>query len=202
MSNLAFADRTILITGGSRGIGRAASLRLAGEGARVAVNYVSNETKAAVTVAEIVSTGGIAVAVQGNVAIPEEAISIVARTRDAFGPIDMLVHSAGISIVEPATDITWKTWRKTMDVNLDGCKRRREIVAVGGLKVQRPAYRNYSLERGWQLTARGLFITSTLHRSRLSESSVFVASHHEVGSSGRRLRGCDSGVSVGPASLP
>ena len=120
MSDLAFADRTILITGGSRGIGRAASLRLADEGARVAVNYVSDETKAAKTVAEIKSAGGIAVAVQGNVAIPEEALRIVASTREMFGPIDMLVHSAGISIVEPATDITWKTWRKTMDVNLDG----------------------------------------------------------------------------------
>ena len=120
MSDLAFADRTILITGGSRGIGRAASLRLADEGARVAVNYVSDETKAAETVAEIKSAGGIAVAVQGNVAIPEEALRIVARTREMFGPIDMLVHSAGISIVEPATEITWKTWRKTMDVNLDG----------------------------------------------------------------------------------
>ncbi len=83
-------------------------------------------------------------------------------------------------------------------IHLETCKRRREIVALGGRKVQRPACLNYSLERGWQLTARGLFITSTLHRSRLSPSSVFVASHHEVGSSGRRLRGCDSGVSAGP----
>ena len=82
------------------------------------------------------------------------------------------------------------------------CKRRRETVALGGRKVQRPACRNYSQERGWQLTARGLFITSTLHRARLSQSSVFVASHHDVGSSGRRLRGCDSGVSVGPVWLP
>ena len=82
------------------------------------------------------------------------------------------------------------------------CKRRREIVALGGGKVQRLACLNYSLERGWQLTARGLFITSTLRRSRLSQSSVFVASHHEVGSSGRRLRGCDSGVSDGRVSLP
>ncbi len=70
-------------------------------------------------------------------------------------------------------------------------------MALGGRKVQRPACRNDSLERGWQLTARGLFITSTVYRSRLSQSSVFVASHHGVGSSGRRLRGCDSGVSDG-----
>ena len=120
MSDKAFADRTILITGGSRGIGRAASLRLASEGARVAINYVANEAKAAETVAEIEAAGGVAVAIQGNVAIPAEAAEIAASTREAFGPIDMLVHSAGISIVEHATDVTWETWRKTMDVNLDG----------------------------------------------------------------------------------
>ncbi len=120
MAQLAFANRTILITGGSRGIGRAASLRLASEGARVAVNFVSDEAKAKETVAEIESAGGRALAVQGNVAVPDEAAGIVARTRETFGPIEMLVHSAGISIVEHATDVTWETWRKTMDVNLDG----------------------------------------------------------------------------------
>lgn len=120
MTKVAFANRTILITGGSRGIGRAASLRLASEGACVAVNFVSDEAKAKETVAEIESAGGRALAVQGNVAVPEEAAGIAASTREAFGPIDMLVHSAGISIVEHATDVTWETWRKTMDVNLDG----------------------------------------------------------------------------------
>jgi hypothetical protein len=117
MSVKSFSDRTVLITGGSRGIGRAASLRLASEGARVAVNYVSNVAKANETVAEIEAAGGVAVAVQGNVAIPAEAAQIATATRDAFGPIDMLVHSAGISIVEHASDVTWETWRKTMDVN-------------------------------------------------------------------------------------
>lgn len=120
MTDQAFADQTILITGGSRGIGKAASLRLAAEGARVAVNYVSNTAKATETVAEIESTGGTALAVQGDVAIPADAADIAQKTRDAFGPVDMLVHSAGISIVEHATDVTWDTWRKTMDVNLDG----------------------------------------------------------------------------------
>lgn len=84
------------------------------------MNYVSNVAKANETVAEIEAAGGVAVAVQGNVAIPAEAAQIATATRDAFGPIDMLVHSAGISIVEHASDVTWETWRKTMDVNLDG----------------------------------------------------------------------------------
>ncbi|MCH2210135.1 MAG: 3-oxoacyl-ACP reductase FabG [Fuerstiella sp.] len=119
-SDLAFSDRTILVTGGSRGIGKAASLRLAREGARVAVNYVSDESNARATVAEIESGGGLALAVQGNVAVPQEAANIAKKTRAVFGSVDMLVHSAGISIVEHATAVTWETWRKTMDVNLDG----------------------------------------------------------------------------------
>ena len=120
MSSPDFAGKTILITGGSRGIGRAASTRLASEGAKIAVNYVSNEEKAASLVQEIQEAGAEAVAIKGNVALPDDAARIAEETRAAFGPIDMLVHSAGISIVEHATDVTWETWRKTMDVNLDG----------------------------------------------------------------------------------
>lgn len=120
MSDQEFSGRTILVTGGTRGIGRAAALRLASEGARVAVNYVSNKERAEETVADIESLGGTAVALQGDVANRDDVQRIVDETRKAFGPIDMLVHSAGISIVEHATDVTWETWRRTMDVNLDG----------------------------------------------------------------------------------
>lgn len=120
MADQEFANRTILVTGGTRGIGRAASERLASEGARVAVNYVSNADAAREAVQAISDAGGTAVAVQGNIASPEEAQSIVAQARDALGPIDMLVHSAAISIVEHASDVTWDTWRQTMDTNLDG----------------------------------------------------------------------------------
>jgi 3-oxoacyl-[acyl-carrier protein] reductase len=120
MSEKPFAGKTALVTGGSRGIGRAAALRLAADGARVAVNYVANESEAARTAGEITAAGGTATIVQGDVANPDDVARMVSDTRRAFGPIDLLVHSAGISIVEPASDVTWKTWRKTMDVNLDG----------------------------------------------------------------------------------
>lgn len=120
MSSSDFSGKTVLVTGGSRGIGRAAALRLGSEGARVAVNFVSREDKAASIVQEIQEAGGEAIPVQGSVAVREDAARIAEETRTAFGPIDMLVHSAGISIVEHATDVTWESWRKTMDVNLDG----------------------------------------------------------------------------------
>jgi 3-oxoacyl-[acyl-carrier protein] reductase len=120
MSHQPFSGKTILITGGTRGIGRAAARRMAAEGAHVAVNYVANSKAAHETVQEIQAAGGKAFAVQGDVAKREDVKQLVAAARDACGPLDMLVHSAAISIVEPASHVTWETWRRTMDVNLDG----------------------------------------------------------------------------------
>jgi 3-oxoacyl-[acyl-carrier protein] reductase len=120
MSDRAFSGKTALVTGGTRGIGRATALRLASEGARVAVNYVSQRPRADETVAEIQSLGGTVIAVQGDVSQQQDVQRMVDEVRSSFGPIDLLVHSAGISIVEPASSVTWETWRRTMDVNLDG----------------------------------------------------------------------------------
>ncbi len=120
MSEQAFAGKTALVTGGTRGIGRAVSMRLASEGARVAVNYFSREEEAQTTLGDIQSAGGTAVAVRGDVSKRDDVRAIVAQTRETLGPIDILVHCAAISIVEPASDVTWETWKQTMDVNLDG----------------------------------------------------------------------------------
>ncbi|MFN0197897.1 MAG: SDR family NAD(P)-dependent oxidoreductase, partial [Planctomycetaceae bacterium] len=120
MTTTEFAGKTVLITGGTRGIGKALALRLAREGANIAANYFSRHDDAAETLAQIHKTGGKAIVIPGDVSRPDQAQQIVDQTRATFGPIDMLVHSAGISIVEPATDVTWETWKQTMDVNLDG----------------------------------------------------------------------------------
>ncbi len=115
-----FSGKTVLVTGGSRGIGRATALRLGSEGARVGVNFVTRRDKADEVVREIAAAGGSAVAVQADVASAEDVRRMVEETRAAFGPIDMLVHSAGLSILEPAENVTWETWRQIMSVNLDG----------------------------------------------------------------------------------
>ena len=120
MSDTFFAGKHALVTGGTRGIGRAAALRLAREGARVSVSFVANQDKARETVADLEDTGAQAVPLQADVANREEVQSLVRQARDALGPIDILVHCAAISIVEHATDVTWETWKRTMDVNLDG----------------------------------------------------------------------------------
>lgn len=120
MHEQAFSDRTILVTGGSRGIGRSAAIRLSSEGARVGIVFASNREHADSTVSEIQAAGGQAIAVQADVSQRDEIHHAVEQTRAEFGPIDMLVHAAAISIVEHADDVTWETWKKTMDINLDG----------------------------------------------------------------------------------
>ena len=89
-----FANKTVLITGGSRGIGRATTLRLASEGAQVAINYVSREKEARQTLVEVEQKGGTGIVVQGDVSRPEEAAAIVAATRHALGPIKQFGRAA------------------------------------------------------------------------------------------------------------
>ena len=115
-----FQDKVVLITGGTRGIGKALSLRLAGEGARVAMNYLSRTNEAEQTLQELESAGGQGMIVSGDVSTPEAADQIVAQVREQLGPIDMLVTAAGISIPGSADDMTWDRWKTTLNINLDG----------------------------------------------------------------------------------
>jgi 3-oxoacyl-[acyl-carrier protein] reductase len=89
--------KAALVTGGSRGIGRAICLELARHGARVAVNYQSNAALAEAVVAEIAAAGGEAFAIQGDVAEGDDAAALVKATVDRFGAMDILVNNAGIT---------------------------------------------------------------------------------------------------------
>ncbi|MBQ17176.1 MAG: beta-ketoacyl-ACP reductase [Planctomycetaceae bacterium] len=120
MSESEFSGRHVLITGGTRGIGKALADSLAVDRARLSLNYVSRAEDAATAVADVEAAGGEAVAVAGDVSTPEGAAAIVSGAREAFGPIDMLVNSAGVSRPLPADEITWEHWKNTLSINLDG----------------------------------------------------------------------------------
>lgn len=87
--------KVALVTGASRGIGRAIAIRLAGLGAQVVVNYNKSADAANEVVAQIVNNGGEAVAVQGDVSKFDQAQNVIKATTDAFGRLDILVNNAG-----------------------------------------------------------------------------------------------------------
>ena len=113
-------NKAALITGSSRGIGRAIALRFAGEGARVAVSCVHSRDKAEAVAQEIIDGGGEAVVVQGNVSSRADADRLVAETTAAFGALDILVSNAGIVIDRPFLESTPEDWNAAMENNLHG----------------------------------------------------------------------------------
>jgi 3-oxoacyl-[acyl-carrier protein] reductase len=129
--------KVALVTGASKGIGAEIALRLAAEGAAVAVNYSSGKDGADRVVAEIAKAGGKAVAVQGNLADPASITALVAKSVEALGPIDVLVNNAGIYEFAPLDAITPEHFRKQFDVNVLGLllvsqEAARHFAAAGG----------------------------------------------------------------------
>ena len=114
------AGRTALVTGGSRGIGRAICRILAREGADVAVNYTHDEAAAREAEALVVAEGVKSAVVKADVSEPEQVDAMVAQTERALGPIDLLVTSAGMVVPRLGTEVEFATWQRVMRVNLDG----------------------------------------------------------------------------------
>ena len=112
--------KTALVTGGSRGIGKAIALRLAEFGANIVVNYTSNSQKAEETVSEIKEMGRDAIALQANVADFSQIEELVKKTEEKFGNIDILVNNAGIEKDKLLIKMSEEDWDKVMEVNLKG----------------------------------------------------------------------------------
>jgi 3-oxoacyl-[acyl-carrier protein] reductase len=109
-----------LVTGASRGIGRAVAETLAAEGAAVAVNYRSGKEKAEEVVSQITSAGGKAVAVAGDVSEYEQAVSMVEQTVSELGGLQILVNNAGIAKDDLIYNMDPGMWLEVMRVNFGG----------------------------------------------------------------------------------
>jgi NAD(P)-dependent dehydrogenase (short-subunit alcohol dehydrogenase family) len=179
LERFSMAEQVVLVTGASRGIGRALALGFAGAGARVAVNYNAHRDEALEVVAQIErETGRSAIAVQADVGDPDAVRELVGVVEEELGPVDALVCNAGFGSAPTALELDLAEWRRVLRVNLDGpflCarevvrrhmapRRSGSIVVIGSIAGSVAANRTpggsayYAAKGGVQMLARGLAI--------------------------------------------
>ncbi len=110
--------KVALVTGASRGIGRAIALSLASDGLAVAVHYDKSADAAEKVVSEITESGGTAIAFQGNLASPDVPADLVARVKSQLGSIDILVNNAAVMTDGSIAEMSDEMWDETIAVNL------------------------------------------------------------------------------------
>lgn len=113
-------EQVVLVTGASRGIGRSIAERFGSLGCKVAINYVSNESKAAEVVASIQAKGGQALAVRANVGVRAEVDAMMAKVVADFGPVSILVNNAGITKDGLAMIMSDEAWLDVINTHLNG----------------------------------------------------------------------------------
>ena len=128
--------KVALVTGASRGIGRAIAVRLGRDGAAVVVNYSGNHEAARETVSAIEAVSGRAVAVQGDVAKVVDIQRLVDASFEHFGRLDILVNNAGVMFNKPVADVTENEFDRIFAVNVKGtffaCQQAARRMADGG----------------------------------------------------------------------
>ncbi|QIS22744.1 SDR family NAD(P)-dependent oxidoreductase [Nocardia terpenica] len=118
MSEAGIAGRVAVVTGGSRGLGRAIAVALGAAGAAVAVNYRTRSDAADEVVAEIEGAGGRAVAVGADVSVADEVTRLFEEVRGALGPVQILVNNAGIGVILDLDELTEAAFDETLTANL------------------------------------------------------------------------------------
>ena len=166
LDDLGLADRVALVTGGSRGIGKAVVTLFASFGAHVVVNYLKDEAAAAATVNLAQTKGVKAIAIRADVSKLDGAEQLLQQTVEHFGRIDFMICNAGIWEGAPVESIPEELWDKTLDINLKGTwamcraavplmKKQRfgRIVIVSSTAGQRGEanYSNYAASKGGQI---------------------------------------------------
>src|SRR6266568_4646692 len=130
------SGKIALVTGASRGLGRAIALRLSGNGAAVALNYRERAAEAEALAAEITSRGGKAIAVQANVGDGGQVRSMVERVARELGPVDILINNAGVARRGDLADFDWTQMEGMRNTNVDGVVNATRAV-VDGMKQRK-----------------------------------------------------------------
>src|SRR5437870_5833904 len=120
MSEKRLDGKVAIVTGSSRGIGKAIAERFAAEGAKVTVNWVGKEREAEAVVDSIKNGGGEALSVHADVSSSAEVKELVRATVDRFGRVDILVNNAGVMFTKSVLETTEDEWDRTIDINLKG----------------------------------------------------------------------------------
>lgn len=180
-----FADQVVLVTGGSRGIGRAIAVEFAGKGAVVVIQYRSDEDAARQTLAAL--PPGACAALKADVSDPVQVRTLVDRVIDDFGRIDVLVNNAGIYEAHPVLDTSYEewqqSWRRTIDTNLIGPANLihavvPHMVAAGGGRIvnvsSRGAFRGEPTHAAYGASKAGLNSLGQSMAGALAPHGVFV----------------------------
>jgi len=175
--------KTALVTGGSRGIGRAIVLELAREGARGAVKYHSSDEKAKEVADEVAKFGGTCILARANISDPKEARAMVKRVAEEFGHLDILVNNAGVTRDKLLPKMTDEDWLEVIQTNLNAvffctsaaipimtAQSFGRIVNVGSMNGQVGAMgqANYSASKG------GIFAFTRTAAVELARSGITV----------------------------
>ena len=115
------ANKVALVTGASRGIGKACATALAQRGASIVLNYVANKDAAEIAKTEFETLGAKVLIVQGDVSVEDEARALVAAAETEFGQVDILVNNAGVNRDKTVQRLTGDAWREVIDTNLSSC---------------------------------------------------------------------------------
>ena len=136
--NLPFSGKVALITGGSRGIGRAITLELASRGADVIINYFRKTSTAEQTAEEARNMGVKAHIIKANLAEPDKIDFMFDEIKDQFGKLDILINNAASGVARSAMDLDSKGWEWTMDINARAfllCAQRAVVLMGNGGKM-------------------------------------------------------------------
>lgn len=123
--------KVALVTGSSRGIGRAIALALARDGADVVVNYFNRAAEADAVKEEILQLGRRCVSIQADVSIKRETQKLVGETENNLGTVEILINNAGIARVQPIEAIREEDWDEVLDTNLKSCFLMTQAVVPG-----------------------------------------------------------------------
>jgi NAD(P)-dependent dehydrogenase (short-subunit alcohol dehydrogenase family) len=119
MSNKRLKGQVAVVTGASRGIGKACAEELAREGAAIVVNYFTNQEAAEKLVGEIVSAGGRAIAVRAGVAHPDDCKMLIDKTVETYGQIDILINNAGVNRDRTLKRLSVEEWQEVINTDLN-----------------------------------------------------------------------------------